>query len=54
MVAMQDKPLAAVFHQMGSGSGAFPPVVENYERGKTIFFPGDPAERVYFLVKGCS
>ncbi|KPQ38876.1 MAG: global nitrogen regulator NtcA [Phormidium sp.] len=50
MVAMQDKPLAAVFHQMGSGS--FPPVVENYERGKTIFFPGDPAERVYFLVKG--
>lgn len=50
MVAMQDKPLAAVFHQMGSG--AFPPVVENYERGKTIFFPGDPAERVYFLVKG--
>lgn len=50
MVTMQDKPLAAVFHQMGSGS--FPPVVENYERGKTIFFPGDPAERVYFLVKG--
>ncbi|WP_218082397.1 global nitrogen regulator NtcA [Anthocerotibacter panamensis] len=25
---------------------------EHYERGKTIFFPGDPAERVYFLVKG--
>jgi len=26
--------------------------VEHYDRGKTIFFPGDPAERVYFLVKG--
>lgn len=29
-----------------------PPVVESYERNKTIFFPGDPAERVYFLTKG--
>jgi CRP/FNR family transcriptional regulator, global nitrogen regulator len=27
-------------------------MVEHYDRGKTIFFPGDPAERVYFLVKG--
>lgn len=27
-------------------------MVENYERNKTIFFPGDPAERVYFLAKG--
>ena len=27
-------------------------MVETYERGKTIFFPGDPAERVYFLMKG--
>jgi len=27
-------------------------MVETFERGKTIFFPGDPAERVYFLVKG--
>nr|WP_199329244.1 global nitrogen regulator NtcA [Coleofasciculus sp. FACHB-1120] len=34
------------------GGGAFPPVVETFERGKTIFFPGDPAERVYFLLKG--
>ena len=32
--------------------GGFPPVVESYERNKTIFFPGDPAERVYFLTKG--
>lgn len=46
----QDKPLAAMFRQIGGG--AFPPVVEGYERGKTIFFPGDPAERVYFLLKG--
>ncbi|WP_439330805.1 global nitrogen regulator NtcA [Merismopedia glauca] len=34
------------------GGGSFPPVVETFERGKTIFFPGDPAERVYFLLKG--
>ncbi|NER36923.1 MAG: global nitrogen regulator NtcA [Oscillatoria sp. SIO1A7] len=50
MVMTQDKPLAAVFRQMKSGM--FPPVLENFERGKTIFFPGDPAERVYFLIKG--
>ena len=47
---MQDRPLASVFRQLGSGT--FPPVVETFERGKTIFFPGDPAERVYFLMKG--
>ncbi len=45
-----DQPLAAVFRQIGGG--LFPPVVEVFERGKTIFFPGDPAERVYFLLKG--
>jgi CRP/FNR family transcriptional regulator, global nitrogen regulator len=50
MVVTQDKPLANVLRQL-SGS-AYPPVVETYERGKTIFFPGDPAERVYFLIKG--
>lgn len=49
-VMTQDRPLATVFRQMGGGT--FPPVVEVYERGKTIFFPGDPAERVYFLLKG--
>ena len=32
--------------------GGLPPVVESYDRNKTIFFPGDPAERVYFLTKG--
>lgn len=42
--------LATAFRQFHSGP--FPPVVENYDRGKTIFFPGDPAERVYFLLKG--
>jgi global nitrogen regulator NtcA len=50
MVVTHDKPLANVFRQLSGG--AFPPVVESYERGKTIFFPGDPAERVYFLLKG--
>lgn len=50
MVLTQDKSLATVFRQISSS--VFPPVVETYERGKTIFFPGDPAERVYFLLKG--
>ncbi|MDB9494187.1 global nitrogen regulator NtcA [Spirulina major CS-329] len=46
----QEKSLISVFRQVGGG--VFPPVVESFERGKTIFFPGDPAERVYFLLKG--
>ncbi len=46
----QNLPLASVFRKLNRGS--FPPIVETFERGKTIFFPGDPAERVYFLVKG--
>jgi len=46
----RDQPLANVFRRIGSGS--FPPVIETFDRGKTIFFPGDPAERVYFLLKG--
>jgi global nitrogen regulator NtcA len=50
MIVTQDKALANVFRQMAIG--AFPPVVETFERNKTIFFPGDPAERVYFLLKG--
>jgi global nitrogen regulator NtcA len=50
MVAAHEKPLADVFRQLSGG--AFPPMVETFERGKTIFFPGDPAERVYFLLKG--
>jgi global nitrogen regulator NtcA len=50
MVTLLEKPLPAMFRQM-SGA-AYPPVVETFERGKTIFFPGDPAERVYFLQKG--
>ncbi len=50
MVVSPNNPLAAVFRQMSSGM--FPPAFETFERGKTIFFPGDPAERVYFLIKG--
>jgi len=46
----RDQPLANVFRRIGNTS--FPPFVETFERGKTIFFPGDPAERVYFLLKG--
>ncbi|MGL5871883.1 MAG: global nitrogen regulator NtcA [Xenococcaceae cyanobacterium] len=46
----QDQPLASVFRKIGRGS--LPPLVETFDRGKTIFFPGDPAERVYFLLKG--
>lgn len=50
MGVIQDRPLAAVFRQMSNT--IFPPTVESFDRGKTIFFPGDPAERVYFLLKG--
>ena len=46
----QNQPLASVFRKLNRSS--FPPILETFERGKTIFFPGDPAERVYFLVKG--
>ncbi len=49
MVALQDRPLANVFQSIG---GSIPPLVETFDRGKTIFFPGDPAERVYFLRRG--
>jgi CRP/FNR family transcriptional regulator, global nitrogen regulator len=49
MVALQDRPLSSVFQGLG---GAIPPVIETFDRSKTIFFPGDPAERVYFLKKG--
>jgi len=45
-----EKSLESLFRQIGGDSLA--PVVEAFERGKTIFFPGDPAERVYFLLRG--
>ncbi|NJR69874.1 MAG: global nitrogen regulator NtcA [Synechococcales cyanobacterium CRU_2_2] len=50
MFATSDQPLASLFREIAGSS--FPPVVETFERGKTIFFPGDPAERVYFLIRG--
>ncbi len=50
MVAVPSSPIADMFRSFVGGS--LPPVVESYERNKTIFFPGDPAERVYFLTKG--
>jgi global nitrogen regulator NtcA len=46
----QERSLIDVFRQMNGGM--YPPVVETFERGKTIFFPGDPAERFYLLVRG--
>jgi global nitrogen regulator NtcA len=46
----QERSLIEVFRQMNGGM--YPPVVETFERGKTIFFPGDPAERFYLLVRG--
>lgn len=48
--AISNKPISDLFRSL-AGAG-LPPVVESYERNKTIFFPGDPAERVYFLTKG--
>jgi CRP/FNR family transcriptional regulator, global nitrogen regulator len=50
MAIALDSSLVSVFRQMAGG--AYPPTVESFERGKTIFFPGDPAERVYLLQKG--
>ncbi|NJK37397.1 MAG: global nitrogen regulator NtcA [Oscillatoriales cyanobacterium RM2_1_1] len=49
-VVTYDQSLATVFRRLGNG--AYPPLIEAFDRGKTIFFPGDPAERVYVLVKG--
>ncbi|WP_017327508.1 global nitrogen regulator NtcA [Synechococcus sp. PCC 7336] len=49
-VAAPERPLSSVFKEMAGTQ--YPPMVDTYERGKTIFFPGDPAERVYFLQKG--
>ncbi len=48
--ASSETSLEEVFRQIGNNGR--PPVVENFDRGKTIFFPGDPAERVYFLLTG--
>jgi CRP/FNR family transcriptional regulator, global nitrogen regulator len=45
-----DQSLATVFRQLGGA--LYPPTIDTFDRGKTIFFPGDPAERVYFLSKG--
>ncbi|EDX87496.1 cyclic nucleotide-binding domain protein [Synechococcus sp. PCC 7335] len=50
MVAVPSSPISDMFRSFAGGT--LPPVVESYERNKTIFFPGDPAERVYFLTKG--
>ena len=47
MIVTQDKALANVFRQMATG--AFPPVVETFERNKTIFFLAIlPNEFIFF------
>jgi global nitrogen regulator NtcA len=50
VVFSQDESLSSLLSQVAGTT--YPPTKETYERGKTIFFPGDPAERVYFLIKG--
>ena len=50
MVAWSEKPIIDIFQEILGGN--VPTVMESFDRGKTIFFPGDPAEKVYFLVKG--
>ena len=50
MEVVHNESLANVYRQISSSG--FTSTTEPYDRGKTIFFPGDPAERVYFLTKG--
>jgi CRP/FNR family transcriptional regulator, global nitrogen regulator len=50
MVVKLGIPLEAFFRRITTEG--ITPVTEIIERGKTIFFPGDPAERFYFLIKG--
>jgi CRP/FNR family transcriptional regulator, global nitrogen regulator len=50
VLSLTEQTLASVFRQIGETN--YSPATEIFERGKTIFFPGDPAERVYFLSKG--
>jgi CRP/FNR family transcriptional regulator, global nitrogen regulator len=50
VLSLTEQTLASVFRQIGETT--YSPATEIFERGKTIFFPGDPAERVYFLSKG--
>lgn len=50
LFATPETSLEEVFRQIGNNGR--PPVVERFDRGKTIFFPGDPAERVFFLLTG--
>jgi CRP/FNR family transcriptional regulator, global nitrogen regulator len=51
MLTLTEQTISTVFRQIGLGN-SYAPAVVAFERGKTIFFPGDPAERVYFLTKG--
>lgn len=50
LVGLVQSPVEVISRHMGRGS--LPPSTESFERGKTVFFPGDPAEKVYFLISG--
>ncbi len=47
---LQNKPLTAILRHINGE--AYSSNIELFERGKTIFFPGDPADKIYFLLKG--
>lgn len=50
MIGTVQSPIDVISRHIGRGT--LPPATETFERGKTVFFPGDPAERVYFLISG--
>ena len=47
---LQNKPLTAILRHINGED--YSSNIELFERGKTIFFPGDPADKIYFLLKG--
>ena len=47
---LQNKPLTAILRHINEED--YSSNIELFERGKTIFFPGDPADKIYFLLKG--
>ena len=47
---LQNKPLTAILRHINGED--YSSNIELFERGKTIFFPGDPADEIYFLLKG--
>ena len=50
LAVLQNKPLTAILRHINGED--YSSNIELFERGKTIFFPGDPADKIYFLLKG--